>query len=115
MLLWLCIVGLAIAALLTLVKAAEALEALTQVTARLGALRERVDLALEVEVVPLFESLDEVRGAGERLRAQTLGLATRLVPGAPALHSLETKALAAAGLAHVFLRFATDQGEREQV
>lgn len=113
--LWLSIVALVAAALVTLARAVELLDSLTRVVGRLGALQERADLALEAEVVPLLESVDAVRDAGERLRLQTLGLAARLAPTAPAPHPLSAKALAAAGLANVFLSFASRGGRREQV
>lgn len=82
-LLWFCIVALTVAVLMTLAKAVEAQESLTRVARRVSALRERADSALEDEVLPLLEATDSLRAAGDRLRAQTLGLAARLLPGEP--------------------------------
>lgn|GEM_PF-6087386 len=106
-LLWLCIVALAVAALATLAKAAEVLESLTRVAARMSALQERADSALEDEVLPLLEASDSLRAAGDRLRAQTLGLAARLLPGEDTPRPLSAKALMAAEFARTFLRLAT--------
>ncbi|GIV01293.1 MAG: hypothetical protein KatS3mg015_0123 [Fimbriimonadales bacterium] len=106
-LLWVCIVALAVAALATLAKAAEMLASLKRVVARMSALQERADSALEGGVLPLLEATDSLRAAGDRLRAQTLGLAARLLPGEDAPRPLSAKVQMAAEFARTFLRLAT--------
>ena len=113
-LLWLCVFALTVTALVTLAKAAEVLESLTKVVARMSALRDRADSALEGEVLPLLEASNSLRTASERLRAQRLGLAARLLPGEDAPRPLGVKALMAAEFARVFLRFATRLYSRER-
>lgn len=113
-LLWLCIVALVVAALATLVKAAHALKSFARVAASVSALRQRADSALEREVLPLLEVSDSLRAAGDSLRAQTLGLAARMLPSQDAPRPLSAKALMAAEFARTFLRLATgDSGRKE--